>query len=109
MTKYGNVKTAGYASKREAKRGAELKLLAKAGRITGLSGQQTFELIPAQYADGKRIERSCSYVADFIYLEQHAPGQWRKVVEDVKGVRTPAYIIKRKLMLFRLGIRVREV
>jgi len=104
MTKYGNVKTAGYASKREAKRGAELKLLAKVGQITGLQVQRKFVLIPAHRINGKVVERECSYIADFSYVENG-----RHVVEDVKGVRTPAYIIKRKLMLYRLGIRVMEV
>ncbi|KCB33777.1 hypothetical protein L541_4890 [Bordetella hinzii CA90 BAL1384] len=33
----------------------------------------------------------------------------RVVVEDAKGARTPDYIIKRKLMLERHGITVREV
>ena len=31
------------------------------------------------------------------------------IVEDAKGVRTDTYIIKRKLMLERHGIRIREV
>lgn len=37
---------------------------------------------------------------------------WRTgeiVVEDVKGVRTREYVIKRKLMLWRYGVRLTEI
>ena len=53
---------------------------------------------------GKVIERPVKYVADFMYEEN---GQ--QVIEDAKGVRTKEYILKRKLMLYRYGIRIREV
>ena len=43
--------------------------------------------------------------ADFVYTD--ADG--RTVVEDVKGFRTKEYLIRRKLMLFRYGIRIQEV
>ena len=49
------------------------------------------------------IERPVRYVADFVYLENGI-----EVVEDCKGVRTKEYVIKRKLMLFLKGIRIRE-
>lgn len=44
------------------------------------------------------------YIADFVY---HEDGM--QVVEDTKGVRTADYIIKRKLMLWVHGIRIKEV
>jgi len=50
------------------------------------------------------IERKVSYVADFVYARGN-----ELVVEDVKGVRTQEYIIKRKLMLHIHGIRIKEV
>ena len=50
------------------------------------------------------MERECSYKADFVYGEDG-----KTVVEDVKGFRTKEYIIKRKLMLERYGIRIRDV
>ena len=53
---------------------------------------------------GKVIEKPVSYTADFVYKENG-----ETVVEDAKGVRTDKYIIKRKLMLWVHGIRVREV
>ncbi len=103
--KFGNVKTNGYHSKREAKRAAELKALQLAGEINVLMQQYEFTLIPAQYKDGKCIERACKYIADFVYEDSEG----RRIVEDVKGMKTPAYIIKRKLLLYVHGIQVREV
>ncbi len=98
MSKYGNRKTAGYASAREARRAIELKLLVRAGEITDLVEQPVFELIPKQIG-----ERACKYIADFQYKENGIT-----VVEDVKGYRDPIYRIKRKLMLSVHGLRVRE-
>lgn len=108
--KYGNKPTNGYASKKEAKRAGELKLLEKALEIIHLKEQVPFELIPAQYEHGKCVERACKYVADFEYvIPGYRPFQDLRVVEDVKGVRTGIYLIKRKLMLKVHGIRIREV
>lgn len=108
--KYGNRKTVidghTFDSKREASRYGALKLLVRAGQITGLELQPRFELIPKQRrADGK-AERACEYVADFRYTDT-ATGQ--TVIEDAKGMRTRDYIMKRKLMLQVHGISVREV
>jgi len=106
--KYHNRKTVydgkTFASKKEADRYAELRLLERAGKITGLMWQVPYLLIPAQYINGKCVERSCVYVADFVYHAGDAV-----VVEDTKGVRTPEYIIKRKLMLKEYGIRIKEI
>lgn len=52
------------------------------------------------------IEKSCKYIADFVYTDNET-GQ--TVVEDTKGMRTKDYIIKRKLMLYLHGIRIKEV
>lgn len=97
--KYRNKPIGGYASKREAKRAADLKLLEKAGHIKELREQVTYELVPKC---GK--ERAVKYIADFVYQQDG-----KVVVEDVKGRRTPVYIIKRKLMLWRHGIEVKEI
>lgn len=102
-SKYHNRRTGGFDSKKEAERYAELLLLQRAGKISNLQRQVKFELIPAQYRDGKCIFRKCEYIADFVY-EQDG----NKVVEDVKGFRTPEYIIKRKLMYKIFGIFVIE-
>lgn len=109
-TKYNNKKVTVngqvFDSKKEASRYKELLLLEKAGAIKDLRMQVKFTLIPAQRdeATGKVVERECSYKADFVYSEGE-----KTVVEDVKGFRTKEYIIKRKLMLWRYGIRIREV
>lgn len=49
-------------------------------------------------------ERRCNYYADFVYMQDG-----KQIVEDAKGKRTKEYVIKRKLMLFLRGIRIREV
>ena len=103
MSKYGAVKTIidgiQFDSKREAQRYSELKLLERAGVIQNLRLQVKFELIPKQQG-----ERACTYIADFVYEEN---GQ--TVVEDAKGMKTKDYIIKRKLMLWMHGIKIREI
>lgn len=76
----------------------------KLGKIHDLREQRPWPLIPAQKLGGKVIERACCYVSDFDYV---GPDGGR-VVEDCKGVRTPAYIIKRKLMLWVHGVRIKE-
>jgi hypothetical protein len=93
-----------FDSKKEYTRWCELALLQKAGQITDLKRQVKYELIPSQKIDGKVAERACTYVADFVYQENG-----KTVVEDVKGYRTPEYILKRKLMLWVHGIRIKEV
>lgn len=94
-----------FDSVKEYKRYCELILLQRAGEITNLQRQVKFELIPSQRWDGKVVERPCTYVADFVYEEKDGT----KVVEDTKGFRTTDYIIKRKLLLYLCGIRIREV
>ncbi|MDE3023894.1 MAG: DUF1064 domain-containing protein [Pseudomonadota bacterium] len=100
MSKYRNVKVGQYASKREAKRALELQLLERSGKISALREQVRYEIIPKC---GK--ERAAHYVADFVYMDE----AWNLHVEDVKGVKTPAYILKRKLMLHVHGIEIEEV
>lgn len=110
MNKYHNKKITRdgetFDSVKEYRRWFELKLLERAGKITYLKRQNTFTLIPAQKdpATNKVIERSCDYIADFTYWQD---GQF--IVEDTKGYKTKDYIIKRKLMLWVHGIRIKEV
>lgn len=118
-SKYGNRKIERdgevFDSVKEYRRYCELRLLERAGAITGLLRQVPFELIPAQretatigkrggIKPGKVIERAVVYVADFTY---HQDGKF--IVEDTKGVKTKDYIIKRKLLLYAYGIRIKEV
>ena len=110
MSKYNSKKTVvdgqTFDSRKEANRYQELLLLERAGAIKNLSRQIKFVLIPSQRdeATGKVLERECSYRADFKYTEDG-----ETIVEDVKGFRTKEYIIKRKLLLWRYGIKIREV
>jgi len=107
-SKYRNKKTGAYASKREARRASTLRLMAEAGTIRNLREQVEFLLIPRQKrADGTVAERAMSYRADFTY-DEFQDGEWRRVVEDVKGMRTDVYKLKRKLLLFVHGVEVRE-
>lgn len=105
MSKYGNRKTVvdgiSFDSKREAARWQQLKMLERGGLISNLQRQVKYELVPRQAR-----ERSVDYYADFVYTDNSNNQQ---VVEDVKGVRTSTYVIKRKLMLWVHGIRVVEV
>lgn len=115
-----------YASKREAQRAWELKMLQRAGKISNLQEQVKFVLIPAFYEEipriGKRgkpvkpkrvcLQRELAYWADFVYIDNATR---EKVVEDSKGYRNTAaatyrlFVHKKKLMLEKYGIKVVEV
>jgi len=108
MPKYGNRKITRdgieFDSIKECQRYCELKLMQRAGVISDLRMQVKYELIPAQRINGKVVERAVDYIADFVYQQNG-----ETVVEDTKGFRTKDYILKRKLMLWIHGIRIREV
>lgn len=93
-----------FDSKKELRRYKELVILERAGWIKGLRRQVKYTLIPTQYVDGRLAERELYYKADFVYTREG-----EEIVEDTKGYRTPDYIIKRKMMLHKYGIRIREV
>ena len=112
-----------FDSRKEARRYQELLLLQRAGVILNLQLQERFVLIPSQfetietgeyYKIGPKkgqpktkevcVEEAVVYVADFTYVQNG-----KKVVEDTKGFKTKDYIIKRKLMLYIHGIKIREV
>ena len=84
----------------------ELCLMEKAGLISDLQRQVKYVLIPSQKEGKKTIERECSYRADFVYTDNETG---ETVVEDVKGMRTEVYKIKRKLMLWVHHIKICEV
>ena len=111
MTKYHAVRTNGYASKAEARRADELKLLLAARKIYNLREQVPFDLLPADKTLG--YSRPLRYIADFVFDEDMGD-KWelkktRRVVEDCKGYRTPVYKLKKRLMLQLLGIDITEV
>jgi len=81
-----------FASQGEARRYQELRLLERAGEIQNLTTQPSFEIHPAFVgSDGKR-HRAIRYIADFRYQDRG-----RDVVEDFKGVETPAFKLKAKM------------
>ena len=103
-----------FASKKEARRYSDLKLLERAGEIRHLELQPRFNFM---FANGKmlragRMGKPRAYVADFAYQEKdnksHGRTIWRDVVEDVKGMRTELYKWKRDMMRDLNGIAVRE-
>lgn len=95
-----------FDSKREAGRYSELLLLQYAGMISDLKRPGEYMVFPAYTrCDGKRI-RPIKYRPDFEYLDTET-GQ--RVVEDVKGIETQAFKLKRKLFEHRYGIVIRIV
>lgn len=109
MTKYGAqravVDGTAFASKREARRWAELLLLQRAGEITDLRRQVK---IGMEGRDGPILTqtgRKAAYVADFTYVD---PRNGCLVIEDAKGFPTPEYKLKRAI-LAAMGITIKEV
>lgn len=105
--KYHNRKIKTYEgtfdSKKEYERWVVLKLMQREGTIHGLQRQVPFILVPTQKKSAG-IERPVKYIADFVYIADGV-----RVVEDVKGYRTPEYVIKRKLMLQVYGVEIKEL
>ena len=109
-----------FASLREANRYSELKLLERAGEIRNIELQPRFTFYV-------HFETMFTYVADFAYerpitvaeLEEVKNDKrrwrsgcflpkWHRVIEDVKGVRTPIYKLKKKLIEKSYGITIVE-
>ena len=88
-----------FASKKEARRYEELVMLSRANKISHLQLQPGFRL----EVKGQLI---CTYVADFQYLDL---GAMHVVTEDVKGVKTPVYRLKKKLLKALYDIDIVEV
>lgn len=102
-SKYGAVKTEidgiTFDSKHEASRYQELRLLEQAGEITNLRLQVPYILFPKN-----KHGRALKYIADFTYND----GNGQLIVEDAKGVKTPVYRLKRRLMAELKGIEIKE-
>ena len=117
-SKYGAVPTVvdgiRFASKAEAHRYQELKLLERGGRIRGLKLQPRYKLyalvINGPPADGKEV---CVYVADFEYEEDQQDARdegypyWVPITEDTKGMETPVFKLKAKFFAACYGREVR--
>jgi hypothetical protein len=94
-----------FHSKKEGARYQQLKMLEKSGQISNLTLQPSFTLAPAVTINGKK-KKPLMYVADFCYLKKGTVTGL--IVEDVKGMLTDVYKIKRHLMMSVLGIEIRE-
>lgn len=92
-----------FDSKREYRRWKELQLMEKAGEISSLKRQVPFVLVCAHPPEFKR---PIKYIADFVYIDERTS---HVVVEDAKGMKTPAYNIKKRLMFDKYGIMIQEV
>jgi hypothetical protein len=95
-----------HASKKQAWRWLELLAMEKRGEIINLRREVDFPIVI-------RGIKVCTYRADHVYewLVTRTPdcSRWCGIVEDVKGVRTPMYELKKKLMKAVLGIDILEV
>ncbi|MBH9725134.1 DUF1064 domain-containing protein [Burkholderia contaminans] len=98
-----------FDSEKERSRWFHLNQLQSTGLIRDLELQVVFVLTDRMQRDDGTWERASKYVADFVYVDAETGNQ---VVEDVKSVATrknPTYIQKRKTMLARYGITIKEV
>ena len=99
--KYGAIATTvdgiRFASKKEAQRYSFLKSLERADRLRNLELQPKFPCV----VNGKKIY---TYIADFKYTDEDG----NEVIEDVKGVETAIFRLKKKLVesLYPVEIKV---
>ena len=108
MHKYNAVRTwrhgHWFASKAEARRYTELLLLESAGEIRDIELQPPYRLM-APPPDGSLISPA-KYIADFRYLDIPSG---ETVVEDVKGVRTQIYKLKKLWVEAQYAIKIVEI
>lgn len=104
MNKYHNCKVSvdgiKFDSKAEARRYAELKLMEDTGHIKELKLQPKFELQPKYKNSKGQCIRAITYKADFSYIETHSE-VGKLIVEDVKGVETKEFKLKRKMLEYK--------
>lgn len=109
-SKYNNRKTKGFDSAKEWRRNQELETLQRAGEISELKRQVPFVLMPSyKVADettkqGFRTIREIRYIADFTYRLKDG----KKIIEDVKGMQTDVFKLKRKLLERKIALGVIE-
>ena len=101
VSKYHNRRTTvdniEFASKREADFYQTLKFMLKAGTITDLQLQLPFGLQPPFVDYTGKKQREIKYICDFAYKDKNG----KLHVVDCKGVRTPLYILKKKMFLYQ--------
>lgn len=105
-SKYHNKKTRGFDSAKEWRRNQELEALQRAGEISELNRQVPFVLMPSYtIADettrqGFRTVREIRYIADFTYRLKDGT----RIIEDVKGMQTDVFKLKRKLLERKIAL-----
>jgi hypothetical protein len=105
--KYHNRKTKGFDSAKECRRNQELEIMQKAGEISELRRQVAFVLmqsytIPDETTkQGFRTVREIRYIADFTYRLKNGT----RIIEDVKGMQTEVFKIKRKLLERKIALK----
>ena len=109
-SKYHNRRTKGFDSAKEWRRNQELEIMQRAGEISELNRQVPFVLMPSYtIADetskqGFRTVREIRYIADFTYRLKNG----KKIIEDVKGMQTDVFKLKRKLLERKIALGVIE-
>lgn len=109
-SKYHNRKTKGFDSAKEWRRNQELEALQRAGEISELNRQVPFVLMPSYTISdettkqGFRTIREIRYIADFTYRLKDGT----RIIEDVKGMQTDVFKIKRKLLERKIALGVIE-
>lgn len=93
-----------FDSKAEAERYVELKQLLKARKIEKLERQTPFLLLA--HAPGYGALKVGVYRADFSYVDSETRSF---IYEDVKGVKTALYKLKKKIVETNYGITITEV
>ena len=108
--KYHNRKTKGFDSAKEWRRNQELEIMQRAGEISELNRQVPFTLMPSYTItdettkQGFRTIREIRYIADFTYRLKDGT----RIIEDVKGMQTDVFKIKRKLLERKIALGVIE-
>lgn len=109
-SKYHNRKTKGFDSAKEWRRNQELETLQRAGEISELNRQVPFVLMPSYTIvdettrQGFRTVREIRYIADFTYRLKNG----KRIIEDVKGMQTQIFKLKRKLLERKIALGVIE-
>jgi len=88
-----------FASKKEAKRYQELKLLERVHEIKSLKLQVPFPIIPKS-----KYGREIRYVADFVYITKDG----EMVIEDTKGYETDVFKLKARMVAEQYGIEIKK-
>ena len=92
-----------FDSVKEKNRYIGLKQLERLGVIQNLQRQVKYELQPSFKFNGATI-RSITYIADFVYIQGGV-----EIIEDVKGIRTKEYLLKKKMFMYKYQKEIKEI